>query len=487
MDGPRRRLHRPLGNWLLPWSKLHRRWDCLFSASLRQLFLRDGGKIYQIHTVVRLGDCSRVASRSTSILPPDAVPVDHLPSRVGLRVLHHSPLQAAPAPSPPASTLDDFIHEQPTHLSELFHHLDLCGNSPDDICDACSDLSDVVIAPDGGAIPGIATEGVSIATTAGRRLVKIFGPVSGNDPPSCRAELAGLKCGLAFLLLLFQFCQRPLPSGSPGFHSDNQGMVKKFKWLRSCRLAIHQAALHADSDLLLSILHLMAQFPDKVKLEWVKGHQDRNCASLAELPLPARLNIEADSLATAALEACGEQRPFVPMDPVSKVMLDVNGVTVTSNVTHTLHCILQLPALRDHYLERFKWSWETFESMDWMSFHQAFKNKKRHAFLVKLGFKKLPVGERIHRWADHYDSRCPHCLLPDETDDHLFQCVHPSRSNWRTSFLDSVRDSAEDWDPTLLDILLAGLSSCLHNAVFDPSSWSDPTCQKLLSEQNSIG
>ena len=168
-------------------------------------------------------------------------------------------------------------------------------------------------------------------------------------------------------------------------------------------------------------------------------------------------------------------------------MLDVNGVTVTSNVTHTLHCILQLPALRDYYLERFKWSWETFESMDWMSFHQAFKNKKRHAFLVKLGFKKLPVGERIHRWADHYDSRCPHCLLPDETDDHLFQCVDPSRSEWRTSFLDCVRDSAEDWDPTLLDILLAGLSSHLHNTVFDPSSWSDPTYQQLLAEQISIG
>ena len=196
-------------------------------------------------------------------------------------------------------------------------------------------------------------------------------------------------------------------------------------------------------------------------------------------------------IASTALDEPSGPMPLVPLDPACQVLVDVRGVTVTTNLVHTLHSMLQLPALRDYYLERFHWSWDTFDTIDWANFHLAFKDKRRRAFLVKLCLKKLPVGERLHRWADHYDSRCPHCLQPDETDDHLFQCTDSSRSGWRSSFLASILEMAsEDWGPTLVAILTAGLQSVFTNSAFDPSPFASPgdtTYSRLMEEQSSIG
>jgi hypothetical protein len=286
-----------------------------------------------------------------------------------------------------------------------------------------------MLVTDGGAAENMGTFGWIIGTTDGVRLASGSGPVFGFDPRSYRAETYGCRAGMTFVQLAFRFCHIPM-HGSLSVRFDNQGLLKKQVSFREFALAKYSAALHSEWDAIISVYNLMDRFPQLPVLQHVFGHQD-NSLDYNDRPLDAQMNTQADNLATMELDEYSTVLPSVPFDPESKVMLSIDGTTVTRRLETTLRTKARLPALLDYYQDRLKWDQCTFHAVDWEVFGGIYpKMQHRRNCLTKFYYYTLPTGEQLDCRESSYDDRCPTCHAPDESDDHLLQCHSPAHRAW---------------------------------------------------------
>jgi hypothetical protein len=82
------------------------------------------------------------------------------------------------------------------------------------------------------------------------------------------------------------------------------------------------------------------------------------------MPLDAYLNSEADEQATTGLKRL-QEKLIIPMDPNTSIQFHIRGRTITREFKRMVREIIQLPALRKYYCERFKWSDNIFDIIDW--------------------------------------------------------------------------------------------------------------------------
>ena len=329
------------------------------------------------------------------------------------------------------------------------------------------------------------TFGWIIGTTSGTRSAAGSDPVFGFDPRSYHAESYGYCAGMTFVQLVFQFCRRSM-SGTLEVRFDNQGLLKKQTSFRKFALAKYSAALHSEWDAVISVYNLMDRFPNLPVLKHVYGHQDEDIA-YADLPLDAQMNIEADALATMELSEFSTTLHQVPFDPESRVMLSIDGTTVTRRLETTIRTKARLPALITYYSDRLNWDQRTFHAVDWDTFGGVFPKIKQRNFITKFCFYTLPTGDRLHRRDSIYNNRCPTCHAPDETDNHLLQCLSPARRAWRSDLIRSLLKPIDSFlDPVLLDILREGLLCWFRTESIDSTPYP-PRYQRLLKQQRSIG
>ncbi len=231
-------------------------------------------------------------------------------------------------PTPIASRIfDDFIDQQPEHIAPLLPRLQWYCDDIFDFCAQASDLTQLLLVCDGGAADNMGTFGWIIGTTTGTRLVSGSGPVFGFDPRSYRAETYGCRSGLTFITLAFRFCQLPM-KGTLSIRCNSLGLIKKQASFRKFALAKYSAALHSEWDALISVFHLMNEFPEFPKLQHVLGHHDDDL-SYQELPHDAQMKPQADALATMELNEFATPFHHVPFNPESRVMFSINGMAVT--------------------------------------------------------------------------------------------------------------------------------------------------------------
>ena len=117
-------------------------------------------------------------------------------------------------------------------------------------------------------------------------------------------------------------------------------------------------------------------------------------------------------------------------------------------------------SLRQWYCKHFSWSLNTYELIDWDLFSGVYSSYScSRKFFYQVGWKKLPVGYRLHQWNASFDDTCPLCWQPHETDVHLVQCRHHNRQEWRSGFLRGLTTKLAPFlDPELLDMIRIGLS-----------------------------
>jgi hypothetical protein len=96
-----------------------------------------------------------------------------------------------------------YIQSLPDHESLLLQHVELCGQTIYDVCDALQPLSDIILVSDGGSMDDYGSFGWVISTKEGDRVAKGSGSVFGSDPRSYRAEGHGAKAGLLFIIHCF--------------------------------------------------------------------------------------------------------------------------------------------------------------------------------------------------------------------------------------------------------------------------------------------
>jgi zinc-binding in reverse transcriptase len=120
------------------------------------------------------------------------------------------------------------------------------------------------------------------------------------------------------------------------------------------------------------------------------------------------------------------------------------------------------------------------------------KFPRTRTFFHKLGWKQLPTGARIHRWSPSFDHQCPSCGQDAESDDHLFQCNHLLRKQWRKDLLNSLHDSFSSFlDHDLFTAAKLGLQGFFDNVCplfeerFPRATY--PALRELTDQQSAIG
>jgi hypothetical protein len=135
------------------------------------------------------------------------------------------------------------------------------------------------------------------------------------------------------------------------------------------------AVLDLEWDVLSALHSALTWFKTYPKISWVKSHQDNEVYETKELPLDAYLNSEADELATTGLTRL-QEKPQVPMGPNTTIQFTIGGRTITRDFKRTVREIIQLPIIRKFYCERFRWSDNIFNIIDWYIFRPVYKKYK---------------------------------------------------------------------------------------------------------------
>jgi hypothetical protein len=85
------------------------------------------------------------------------------------------------------------------------------------------------------------------------------------------------------------------------------------------------------------------------------------------------VNSEADELATIGLERL-QEKPMVPLDPDAVVQFHIEGRTITRDFKKTVRETIQLKPLQFFYCNRFEWSGNIFDAIDWEYSDRCIRN-----------------------------------------------------------------------------------------------------------------
>jgi hypothetical protein len=301
------------------------------------------------------------------------------------------------------------------------------------------------VASDGGLGENSATHGWIVST--GKQVLyqcsgSVDGPIDTNS--STRSELGGCASSLLFLSSLSTFwgirhrC-------SFRWYTDSTSAIRRFN--KFCRRRQRSSRMPPDSDLLSIISSCRQNLRRPFRPQWVRAHQDNSTVYHA-LPLSARLNIDADFLATRYRHH-GRLRAIESVDhrDDQQVSVYINGLLVTSQYDECIRFHVNGYHHRHYVQQRHGWNNRTWESIDFHTFGRHFKrlqptHRGQH---FKFVHDQLPIGERRFREATIKDESlklCPCCQEEEETPQHFIRCqsnpsFHSSLDTLRSDILTS--------------------------------------------------
>jgi len=376
----------------------------------------------------------------------------------------------------PALTFEDYLQRLPPYPREIFHtivwHFDP-STCMEYILASNTEFPLIIVSDGSSQEENTMSYGLVASTTTGERLFTCNGPATGPIS-SHRAECTGCLAGGLILRHLATFTSTALPFlPKVKVISDNKGMITSLKARQEYKTVYTNSTLKADWDLLEEITQVYQSIclPDAINFEWVKGHQDES--GDFELPLEAKLNIEADKAAGEALllPSDGHRRVTHMMEHTGCI-LAIDQASVHSKYTQSLRNSYALPEYRAYLIRKHQWLPETYDDVDWPAFQMATRNYfSTEVHLVKLIHDQLPTRHRVHRYQPWVP---PHCHYCDSTETfyHLQTCSHhPVSSQFRTTLVDHVAAYFKSFDIPIRfqSVFLHSLDLCLHPATEVPS------------------
>jgi hypothetical protein len=172
------------------------------------------------------------------------------------------------------------------------------------------------------------------------------------------------------------------------------------------------------------IRSLLIEIRRVVAFRWVKGHQD-SLNSYDQLPREARLNIDADYLATRyRLRGKLKSTPKVDHHPSQRISISILGTRLTAQYDECICYHINGYHVKQYMQERKHWDDNTWKMIDLGRFGQHFKRlapaqQTRH---MKLVHDQLPLGKRRYMISQSKDDtlkKCPCCMEADEDPRHL--------------------------------------------------------------------
>ena len=281
------------------------------------------------------------------------------------------------------------------------------------------------LASDGGLSHNSATHGW-ILSTGKQVLFTCSGPVDGpNDThSSTRSELGGCASALLLLSSLSAFWGMKHRC-SFNWYTDSRSAISRFHKFCGRRRFIR---MPLDADLLSIISSSLRVLKRSVRPIWVKAHQDVSI-SYDRLPLPARLNIDADFLATRYRDHGRlRSRSMVDHRQDNGSTLYINGSPVTGHCDDCVRFHVNGYHQRIEIQKTEQWNDAAWDLVDFHTFGNHFR-KLRPALQTqhfKLIHEVLPLGKQRFREASIKIATlklCPCCKVSDETHHHFLRCT----------------------------------------------------------------
>ena len=164
-----------------------------------------------------------------------------------------------------------------------------------------------------------------------------------------------------------------------------------------------------------------------------KGHQDSK-TKYKDLPLLGQLNVDADELATIALEEASIEFSS-PLLLNTKCHLIIQGRTITFCMKMELQKAYSLIEYRKYMEDRKGWHPNTWDTIHWPTFTSATKKIfSKKLKLSQLLHDKLLLGYECNKCMDTYDPHCQACQEEVENAIHMSQCSNKDYEQWRQSF-----------------------------------------------------
>jgi hypothetical protein len=319
-----------------------------------------------------------VTTGNVKLLPEDASPTDVMDTENGWRISTHLPMRTTQKEhqSTRTETFMEYLMKQEEHITQYYTQIEFLS-VPMEIYELIKSPKKIKIATDGGAIPLKGSLGFVFADEEGTILLTCFGQPAGNDPLSFRSEICALLAAVRLVTLITKYYDDKLSCSEPvrskvHVYTDSLSMIKKLKAYDKYPTAPLKTVLDSEWDVLSALHRALQWFKTYPKISWVKSHQDDKVYDTKEMPLDAYLNSEADELATIGLKRL-QEKPVVPMDPNAVVQFHIAGRTITRDFKTTLRETIQLIPLRSYYCNRFKWSDNIFDAIDWDVFRPVYK------------------------------------------------------------------------------------------------------------------
>ena len=271
-------------------------------------------------------------------------------------------------------------------------------------------------------------------------LAKPFGGCDkrGN---SLQAEAVGMLSILIFVALMAKHRKRT--NIKIKYVPDNLKFVNISKKHLNYNNLYTNTTLSAEYGIIEQIYLTNKTYKIDVSFQHVYGHQDTK--SRGEMSMEATLNVVADKLAGDFQDQLGAYRPITHMYTSSPAVLEINGMTITSNVKHQLINAYAEPKYMQYLQRENKWINKTVYSIAWKCLNLGLKRIDGEVVLVKICNDLLPTVTILQKWKWQSHDSC--CLCEQqETRDHTIQCLAQSQIKWRiktTATLQKNNETAE--------------------------------------------
>ena len=255
----------------------------------------------------------------------------------------------------------------------------------------------------------------------GQHLLVIQNTVPGlpSEQTSYRSELAGIYTFLHLLLHLEQHFG--INRGGITFACNNKSALEtSFDYRTS-------TSNQKDFDFVSGIHSLLTKVQSTVDWQHVKSHQD-DVLRIQDLSPMAKRNVKADQFAKAYASECnfeGHHQGKI-VGELGR-LISPNGSKVTSYAARTVHDMIQMKKLEDHWAHRQRLPTGKWSDVDTSSLSKAMKESTggRRKFIVKYSARWMGTRSNLHRWGYRINATCQLCKNFDERIEHVIQCKYP--------------------------------------------------------------
>ena len=194
-----------------------------------------------------------------------------------------------------------------------------------------------------------------------------------------------------------------------------------------------------DIDIIYEIKHTIKHSPFLIILKHVKGHQDR-IKLYSELSPLSKINVKMDTHAKKYFTDPENPIPYQQMCPfLPSGILSIRDPF--HRITTKFHENIPKYAIgldaENHLAKSMKIQPKYLSFIDWESLRRFLQSEPQKSKLqtTKIIYKQLPTMERQFRFKHSSSKKCPLCSCELENFAHLFQCSHPTLSQFRNDLI----------------------------------------------------